>query len=108
MRAGKLRNRATIYEPATTTNDFGEVAESFVSIGTFACSVTTLVKREYAASDTVVSKTEYDLRFRYYPKLATISRDGYIVVKGIELEIKSVANVQLRDREIQMLCEARS
>ena len=108
MRAGKLRNRATIYSPATTTNAYGEVEQSYTEIGTYACSILTVPRREYEESDAVVSKTEYDLRFRYYSELAKLPRNAYIVVKGITLEINAIANVMLRDREIQMICEERS
>ena len=108
MRAGKLRNKATIYSPSPTTNDWGEVDQSYTELGTYACSITTVPRREYEESDAVVSKTEYDLRFRYYSELASLPRNAYIVVKGITLEINAIANVMLRDREIQMVCEERS
>tara|TARA_B110000977_G_scaffold197723_1_gene280983 strand:+ start:1251 stop:1577 length:327 start_codon:yes stop_codon:yes gene_type:complete len=108
MRAGKLRNKATFYSPSSTTNEWGEVDQSYTELGTYACSITTVPRREYEESDTVVSKTEYDLRFRYYSDLASMPRNAYIVVKGITLEINAIANVMLKDREIQMVCEERS
>lgn len=108
MRAGKLRNKATIYSPSTDTNSYGEVEQSYTELGIYACSITTVPRREYEESDAVVSKTEYDLRFRYYSELASLPRNAYIVVRGITLEINAVANVMLRDREIQMICEERS
>ena len=108
MRAGKLRNKATIYIPSSTTNDYGEVDQSFTELGTYACSVMAKPRREYEESDSMVSKTEFDLRFRYYDALATLPRNAYIVVKGLTLEITAIANVQLRDIELQMICEERS
>tara|TARA_B100000767_G_scaffold247400_1_gene247651 strand:+ start:102 stop:428 length:327 start_codon:yes stop_codon:yes gene_type:complete len=108
MRSGKLRNKATIHSPSTATNSYGEVEQSYTELGVYACSITTVPRREYEESDAVVSKTEYDLRFRYYSELASLPRNAYIVVKGITLEINAVANVMLRDREIQMICEERS
>ena len=108
MRSGKLRNKATIHSPSTATNSYGEVEQSYTEVGVYACSITTVPRREYEESDAVVSKTEYDLRFRYYSELASLPRNAYIVVKGITLEINAVANVMLRDREIQMICEERS
>lgn len=108
MRAGKLRNKATIYTPASTSNEWGEVDHSYTELGTYACSITTVPRREYDESQAYVSKTEFDLRFRYYAALATLPRDAYIVVKGYTLEVNSIANIQLKDREIQMICEERS
>lgn len=108
MRAGRLRNKATIYIPSTSTNDYGEVDQSYTALGTYACSAVAMPRREYDEADTVVSKTEYDLRFRYYSELAALPRNAYIEVKGITLEINAIANVMLRDREIQMVCEERS
>jgi head-tail adaptor len=108
MRSGKLRNKATIYIPSTVTNEWGEVEQSYTELGTYHCSALTKPRREYEESDSVVSKTEYDLRFRYYSELTTLPRNAYIILKGMTLEITSIANVMLRDREIQMICEERS
>ena len=107
MRAGKLRNKATIYVPSTATNAYGEVEQSFDNIGTYYCSITTKPSREYEESDAMVSVTEYDLRFRHYKELASLPRNAYIVVAGLTLQINAIANIMLRDREIQMTCEER-
>ena len=108
MRSGKLRNKATLYVPNTTPNDWGEVGQGYTALPkTYACSVLTKPRREYSESDAVVSKTEYDLRFRYYVELSTLPRDSYIEIKGLKLEINSIANVMLRDSEIHMICEER-
>lgn len=108
MRAGKLRNKATIYVPTTATNEWGEVEQGYTELGTYACSITTVPRREYQESDTAVSKTEYDLRFRYYAALTSLPRSAYIEVKGVTLEVNAVANIMLKDREVQMICEERS
>lgn len=108
MRSGKLRSKATIYIPTSDTNEWGEVEKGYIILGTYACSAVTKPRREYEQSDSVVSKTEYDLRFRYYPELSTLPRNAYVVVKGLTLEISALANVMLIDREIQMICEERS
>lgn len=108
MRAGKLRSKAAVYVPTTATNDWGEVDQSFTELGTYACSITTLPKRELDENQAYVSKTEFDLRFRYYPALATLPRTAYIKVNGITLAINAIANIELRNREIQIKCEERS
>ncbi len=108
MRAGKLRNKATIYVPTTATNDWGEIEQAHTALGTYACSITTKPKRELLEDDTAVSKTEFDLRFRYYADLASLPRSAYIVVAGLTLEINSIANIMLRNKEIQMVCEERT
>lgn len=108
MRAGKLRNKAEIFTPSTGANAFGEVESTFQSLGTYACSVLTKPRREYGEDQTGVSKTEFDLRFRYYAELAELPRSSYVVIRGLTLEINSLANVQLNNREIHMICEERS
>lgn len=108
MRAGRLRNKATIYVPNTASNDWGEVEQSYTELGTYYCSVTTKPRREQDSSDSLVSRTEYDLRFRYYDDLAALPRDAYLTVKGVTLHVVSVANVQMHDREIQLICEERA
>ena len=108
MRAGKLNNKAEIFTPNATPNAFGEIESTFVSLGIFACSAMTKPRRESVEGESVVSRTEFDLRFRYYAALESIPRAAYIVLNGRTLEICSVANIQLSNREIQMICEERS
>lgn len=108
MRAGKLNNKAEIFVPNATPNPFGEIESGAVSLGVFACSATTKPRREYTTDETVVSKTEFDLRFRYYAALETLPRSAFLVLNGMTLEINAVANVQLNNREIQMICEERT
>ena len=108
MRAGKLKNKATVFIPSTETNEWGEVEQSYKELGTYACSVLTKPRREYSESDAYVSKTEYDLRFRYYSELAAIPLNSYIELKSLKLEINAIADVMLCGKEIQMMCEVRS
>lgn len=105
MRAGKLRNNATFYNPTSGVNAFGEVNSNHVEVGTYKCSALTLPKSETSEAGAMISKTVYDLRFRYYAELESIDRAGYVVVNGKKLQIKSISNVQLRNRELQMICE---
>ena len=105
MRAGKLRNTASFYEPSSGTNAFGEVNAFHTMIGTYKCAVTTVPKTEYEEAGAMVSKTQYDLRFRYYQALDQFNRSGYIMLDGRKLQVKSISNVMLRNREIQMICE---
>lgn len=108
MRAGKLKHKAVVHVPATTTNAYGEVSQGHTVLGTYACSITTKPKRESEEGQALVSKVEFDLRFRYYAQLATLPRDAYIVINGLTLQINAVANIQLLNREIQIVCEERS
>lgn len=108
MRAGKLKNKAEIFMPNEAPNLYGEIEDVFVSIGVFACSATTKPRRESTTDETVISKTEFDLRFRYYTALDTLPRSAFVLLNGMKLEILTVANVQLNNREIQMICEERS
>lgn len=108
MRAGSLKHKAMVFVPSTSTNDFGELNTQFQHMGTYACAVQSRVKREYNEASTVVSKTQYDLTFRYYPALIAIPRDSYIVVGGVTLDIVAMANDNLRNKAILVRCEERS
>ena len=108
MRSGKLKNKATIYIPSTAPCEWGEVEQCYTELGTYHCSALTKPRREHTTDETVVSKTEFDLRFRYYAALETLPRSAFLVVNGMTLEINAVANVQLNNREIQMICEERT
>jgi head-tail adaptor len=108
MRAGRLRHKADVYVPASTTNEFGEVNASFELMGTYACELRSRVMRETNEVRTAVSVTQYDLVFRYYAPLASISKSSYFIVDGVKLHIISMANDGLRNRRILARCEERS
>jgi head-tail adaptor len=108
MRAGRLRHKASVYVPASTTNEYGEVNASFELLGEFPCGVKSRVKREFDVSATEVSTTQYDLAFRYNASLSVISHSSHVVVDGVKMQILSMAVDGLRGRVILMRCEERS
>jgi len=108
MRAGRLRHKASVYVPASTTNEYGEVNASFTLLGEFPCGVKSRVKREFDSSATEISTTQYDLAFRYHSNLSVIKLSSYLVVDGVKMQILSMAVDGLRGRTILMRCEQRS
>lgn len=108
MRAGRLRHKAQVFVPSSTTNDFGEVDASFELMGTYACELKSRVRREMNEVQAKVSTTQYDLAFRYYAPLAAIPKQSYFIVDGVKLHIISMANDGLRNRMILARCEERS
>tara|TARA_R110001606_G_scaffold395627_1_gene568235 strand:- start:15878 stop:16207 length:330 start_codon:yes stop_codon:yes gene_type:complete len=108
IQAGKMRNKVEVFLPTETTNAFGEVELSHSSLGTFYCSMTTRITDEMTNEQALVSIVKYDLRFRYYSSLETLSKAAYIVLGTKKLEILAIANLKNLDKQIQIMCEERS
>lgn len=108
MRAGSLRNKAAVYTPGTTVSDLGEIEATFDHLGTYACAAhVTPTTSESNASGTVISKTRFEVTFRYYETLALIPRSSYLIIKGITLDVISVVNTGMMNKSITMICEQR-
>jgi len=108
MQGGRLRNKAAIYTPDGTSNDFGEIETSHSLLGTYYCSVTSIPETEYKDGLGLVSTVRYDLRFRYYSALENISRASYVLLDGKKLEIKAISNVKQLNKQLHFICEERS
>ena len=108
MQGGRLRNKAAIYTPNGTTNDFGEVELTHSLLGTYYCSVTSVPETEVKDGQSLISYVRYDLRLRYYSALENLDRSSYIILGGKHLEIKTISNVKQLNKQIHIICEERS
>lgn len=108
MQGGRLRNKAAIYTPDGTTNDFGETELTHSLLGTYYCSVTSIPETEVKDGQSLISTVRYDLRFRYYSALENIDRSSYVILGGKKLEIKAISNVKQLNKQLHFICEERS
>lgn len=66
MRAGELRNKATLQKIGTTTNAFGEIEQgAYIDYKTVWCSINAVSGRETFLSNADFAKTTHKIRIRY-------------------------------------------
>lgn len=108
MEAGKLRHKATIYSPSTSTNSYGEIAATYTSVGEFYCAITTLPKKETTSDQVTISKVDYNLTFRYNSTIENLSKDAYIMLDSKKLHILAISHVKHLKKMIQIVAEERT
>lgn len=102
MRAGKLRNRIEIQEAIETTDEYGQVQQTWQTVATRWGSVEPLSGREAAYSKQVHQDATHKVTLRYYAGLTGKHR---LLHDGRILEIISVINMNELDHEHIILCE---
>jgi len=65
MKIGKLRNKITIQKPIETTNDEGEIIQTWEEFATVWAEINPLIGREYWASKQTTSEVTGKIRIRY-------------------------------------------
>lgn len=106
MRSGSLRHTATIYERSTTPDDFGALDHTMSANPiTHKCSIKQRTFRERKENDQLVSRIEFELRFRYSPTLELINPTAEIGINGRRLEILSSSDPTGKRQEIVMYAE---
>ena len=101
MRAGKLRHRIEIQAAAETRNAYGEVTQSWGTVGVVWASIEPLRGRELWEAQQVVGRVTIRVRIRHWTGLTHSHRlqDGLTVYN-----IEAVLNPKGRDREMELLC----
>jgi SPP1 family predicted phage head-tail adaptor len=104
MRAGRLKHKVMIEEPPATRDAQGGLSGSWVEIAGSPvwASITPLSgSRRYEAAQ-VVQGVSHEITTRY---LAGVTSEMKIVYGTRTFRIRSVVNVDERDRELRLLCE---
>lgn len=102
MRAGRLRHRVDIEEFAQNkSTDTGAVTEAWATVATVWASVEPLKGREFIEASQVQSNLSHRVRMRYRPGVTTSHR---LVHNGRALNIVSVANLEERNIELEIMC----
>lgn len=108
MKAGKLRERISIQRRAESQNEFGESRgiwrDLFVTWG----SVEPLAGREFFSALQVQSDISIRVTCRYAAVLADVSAKDRIKHGATVYDIRSVINVESRNRELQFMCTEHS
>lgn len=102
MRAGKLRHRIEIQEAIETTDEYGQVQQTWQTVATRWGGVEPLSGREAAHSKQVHQDTIHEVTLRYYAGLTAKHR---LVYDGRQHEIISVTNKSKINHEHIVLCK---
>lgn len=105
MRAGLLRGRWTIQEMSPATqNSLGEETSPWSTVATVWMAVSPLSGREFFAAQATQSEVTHMATMRYRAGIIPKMR----LTKGPRvLDIQSVADLDERHRELQLLCVER-
>lgn len=101
MRAGELRHRVTLQQPAETRNEYGEAERTWSHVATVWAAVEPLSGREYFDSQQRQAAVSTRITLRYQPGITPHMR----VLFGARVyEIDSVIDIEERHREMQLMC----
>lgn len=102
MNISKLRHRITIQTPkGVAYNAVGEEVPVYEDFATVWASVDPITRRNFSNEGKVDMVTYHQIGIRYLPGL---DEDMTILFKGRIFEIKSIVNVEERNKEINLIC----
>ena len=103
MRAGQLRHRVTIERRTEVDDGAGGSVETWATFATVWAAVIPLTGRELFAAQQVASTVSHRIEMRYLAGvLAGTMRAKH---ETRVLNIRTVMNIDERDRETHLLCE---
>ncbi|MCI0349391.1 MAG: phage head closure protein [Acidobacteriales bacterium] len=102
MRAGTLRQRISIEQPAETQNDFNEPVVTWSLYATRWAEVVPLSGEERLIAQQVNAEVTHRVRLRY---LAGVTTKMRIVHKGRVLDINTILNQDERRAMLELLCK---
>ena len=103
--SGSLRHRITIQEPVAGSPQQlpnGEPDVAWVDVMTVWASVEPLKGRELMLAQQMQSEVDVRIMMRYRAGITTIMR---AVFNGVNYDIKSVVNSELRNIELELMCK---
>lgn len=110
MEAGKLRSRIQIQEPVTAQDDVGQAISTWMSRMEAWAHIEPLRGRERISGGAQQSEMDTRITFKWTPKAAQIRPTWRVVHEagGVVTiyNIKSVANVDMRNREAELMCSS--
>lgn len=99
--AGTMRHQMAIERPVETTGEYGQVARSWVLVGTVWGAIEPLSGSEIFAARQVQANVTHRVRLRYR---AGLTPDMRLTVNGRTLQIGSVVNVGEAGAELELMC----
>lgn len=103
MRAGKLHLRIIVDQP-TTTIDAGEQVVGFAQYATVYGAIEPLRGHEAVLARADLAEMDTRIRLRYSPRLDAMTTKWRLRFRTATYDIKSIAPINYRDREVELIC----
>lgn len=103
MRAGALRRRLIVDEPVTSQADNGEEIVTWRTAEIVWGSIEPLHGRELLQSNAIGADLDTRIHIRWSPRVDLINAKWRLRHDSTIYNIKSIAHIDLRKREIEML-----
>lgn len=108
MRAGRLNQRVTFQRRAATVDGYGEQADTWTAIATVAAGVEPISGKEFFTAQQVQSDISTRIVCRYSSEVSGVTTADRILHGSVEYDIRSVINVNSRNKELQFMCTVHS
>lgn len=108
MRAGKLAQRVIVERPVETQEASGAMTRTWSVVATVWGEVVpaTSGMRERLVSSMLLADADTRIRIRYAPIIADIDATWRLRVGAITYNIVGAANVNMANREFEIMCRA--
>lgn len=103
MRAGKRRHYVTVERPVQKTSPDGGTSESWETLFSEWASIMPLQGREYFQAAQAQSEVDTQIDMRYHEGVTSEMR---VVCQGQVFDIQTAINVDLRDKDLQIMAKS--
>jgi SPP1 family predicted phage head-tail adaptor len=104
MSAGRRDKKVTIQRQSDTQDSVGQLVDTWTVTATVYASIEPLSAREYFNASGERAEVTHKIGMVYGP---TISPRDRVVYGSRTFEIRSVINIEERNRELQLMCTER-
>lgn len=105
MRAGRLRNRVEFQRPVEMTSPIGEAYRGWETVARRWGDLLQMRGREQLAAGRLQSEVPGTLQVRYDSVTKEITPDHRVLIDGAEYQIRSIVDVDMRRRTLEMVVE---
>lgn len=106
MQAGALRHRVAFERNSETQGPSGQPRPSWEPVRTVWASLEPLAGRERVVAAAEVAELDTRIRIRYSPEFDPMTAKWRAIYRSVIYDIKSVANVNMADREIELMAKS--
>lgn len=106
MGIGKYNKRLVLEQPATGQDAAGAPNVGFVTFGTVWAAIAPIKGAEAVNAGQTLASMDTRIHIRHHPALAALNEKWRCSYNGVVYNITSVANVNLANTEIELLCNS--
>jgi SPP1 family predicted phage head-tail adaptor len=108
MQAGQLRHRVRVDRPSYSQTATGEPVISWVEAATVWAAVVPTSGREYYMRDQTRDEVDTAILMRWSPQLAEMGATWKVVFKGVEYDVQSVMDADLRNSQLRVFAKRKT